>query len=420
MRPSREKWGYHFPVALLMAACAAPDAPDTDWTVQEDVLASGAAHVINTPPSAGIRATWEAREEIRIGSAHILGPDAFGLVRAIAPLDDGGVAVLDGMAEEIRIFDRSGTHRQTFGGQGAGPGELRASQGLLLDHQGFLRVPERGNARMSVFHPDSGFVRSYRLRVYTTRARGPWDAAMDDSGRTVVWSSGPYRGSSWIMLRVYDPEMNQIDSIPYLDTADRPVDTSGTWRFDTPRGPGHVPVPFHPGSYQVVDPTGELWSSVEGNATLKVPRWRPAGDTALVMESLRPPVEVTQADRDSAMAVVRHQLRSLPSMPRLDPGRVPATRPPLYGLSLDDRGRLWVRITPPEEGTSLYDVFDRRGRYTKTVAVPARVDRWIPPVVHGDVLWAVVTDDRDVQHVMRARLEPTDAREGGADGPRDA
>jgi hypothetical protein len=120
------------------------------------------------------------------------------------------------------------------------------------------------------------------------------------------------------------------------------------------------------------------------------------------------------------MAVVRHQLRSLPSMPRLDPGRIPATRPPLHGLSLDDRGRLWVRITPPEEGTSLYDVFDRRGRYTKTVAVPARVDRWIPPVVHGDVLWAVVTDDRDVQHVMRARLEPTDAREGGADGPRDA
>jgi hypothetical protein len=54
------------------------------------------------------------------------------------------------------------------------------------------------------------------------------------------------------------------------------------------------------------------------------------------------------------------------------------------------------------------------------VVVPARVDRWIPPVVHGDVLWAVVTDDLDVQHVMRARLEPTDAREGGADGPRDA
>ena len=50
--------------------------------------------------------------------------------------------------------------------------------------------------------------------------------------------------------------------------------------------------------------------------------------------------------------------------------------------------------------------FDRDGRHAETVALPFRVDAWIPLVVHGDAVWAVVTDESDVQYVVRARLRP--------------
>lgn len=58
-------------------------------------------------------------------------------------LPDGRFAVADAQAEEVRIFDPDGRHLRTFGGKGAGPGELQGMQGVHLDHEGMLRVAER-------------------------------------------------------------------------------------------------------------------------------------------------------------------------------------------------------------------------------------------------------------------------------------
>ena len=72
-----------------------------------------------------------------------------------------------------------------------------------------------------------------------------------------------------------------------------------------------------------------------------------------------------------------------------------------------------VRVTPPGADTTVYDIFDGEGRHDDTAALPFRVDRWVPPVVRGDTLWAVVTDEVDVQYAVRARLRPA----GGAGTP---
>ena len=97
--------------------------------------------------------------------------------------------------------------------------------------------------------------------------------------------------------------------------------------------------------------------------------------------------------------------RTTASLPHLDPSRVPATKPTVYGLSLDDRGRLWVRISPPTVDPTDYDVFDRDGRHAETVRMPFSVDGWVPPVLRGDTVWAVVTDEMEVQYVVRARMQ---------------
>lgn len=399
--------------ALFVAACGAGGAAaESAWHVAADTV-DGVLRVVNTPPASGPLPTLVAEEELRVGTVEGRGPASFGLIRAVAVLPDGRFAVADGQAQEVRLFGPDGRHLRTFGGEGAGPGELRGMQGVHVDREGMLRVAEQGNARLSVFDPDTGFVTSYPLRLYRFAFRGSWDAVVDSTGRTFVNSSGRYGEGRYDMLRVYDPQMNQLDSIPYHDsTGELERDLPGAWRVSL-GGTAWTwaPIPFYALAHDVLAPTGEFWSSTEGAARLEVARWTPPGDTSLVLTSERQPDPVSRAERDSAMAEVREDLAErVSSPPSLDASRVPATKPPLYGLSLDDRGRLWVRITEPTADSTVYDVFRRDGSYAETVRLPFRVDRYVPPVVRGDALWAVVTDEMDVQYVVRARLHPSTDR----------
>lgn len=391
---------------LLIAACGG-DGGDSDWSVST-VTAEGVVKVVNTPPEAAPLPTLTAAEEWRVGTVDGGGATSFGMIRSVAVLTDGRFAVADGQAEEVRLFDREGQHLRTFGGRGAGPGELQGMQGVHVDHEGMLRVAEQANARLSVFHPDTGYVTSYPLRLFSYGFRGPWRAAVDSAGRTLVLSSGQYgEGRSWSMVRVYDPAMNQLDSIPYYDyTDDDERDPPGAWLINLGNSARTwVSVPFYSASHEVLTSTGEFWSSTEGQPQLEVARWTPPGDTSLVLTSRRQPDPVTPAERDSAMSEIRDRLaRRVPGPPSLDASRVPVTRPPLHGLSLDDRGRLWVRVTEPSADSTVYDVFDRDGSIAETARLPFRVDRHVPPVVRGDTVWAVVTDEMDVQYVVRARL----------------
>lgn len=403
-------------VMVMVLVCTAPasacagEGGGVGWTVSVDT-ADGTVRVVNTPPEAGARPTVVGDENLRIWAAEQGHAASFGMIRNIAVLQDGRIAVADGQTEEVRLFDPEGTHLRTFGGEGAGPGELRGIQGVHVDHEGLLRVAEQENGRLSVFHPDTGFVRSFPLRVYTYGARGPWRAAIDSAGRTLVASAGQFgEGRYWNILRIYDATMTQVDSVPYYDYTDdiRQDDRPGSWAIPVGRGTLWVRVPFYAYPQETLSPEGEFWTSAQGEQELEVARWTPPGDTTLILVSRRPPVPVTAAERDSAMAEVSSRLEGrIPHVPNLDASKIPDFKPPVAGLSLDDRGRLWVRLTGEADPT-LYDIFDRDGTHAETVSLPFQVDVWIPPVTRGDTVWAVATDDLDVQYVVRVRLRPLD------------
>src|SRR5687767_1702897 len=110
-------------LTLLIAVCAC-DAGANGWTVVEQKTGSGVPHIVNQPPPAGIEPTWTIEPELRIGALEGDGPDNFGSIKGIAVDDQDRIAVLDAQAQEIRIFGADGKHLRTFGGKGAGPGEL--------------------------------------------------------------------------------------------------------------------------------------------------------------------------------------------------------------------------------------------------------------------------------------------------------
>lgn len=60
-------------------------------------------------------------EELRIGVAEGSGPESFGRIAGLETDPEGRIYVADGLAYEIRVFDRTGRHLLSFGGKGRGP-----------------------------------------------------------------------------------------------------------------------------------------------------------------------------------------------------------------------------------------------------------------------------------------------------------
>ncbi|MFV1988005.1 MAG: hypothetical protein ACC682_12050 [Gemmatimonadota bacterium] len=393
-------------LAIGAVGCEPTSSP-AEWSVSSEVLANGASRVVNTPPAGDEEPTWWIEQDLRVGSIDDPGPTSFGEVLGIAVLEDGRFAVLETQSQELRIFDRDGSHLATYGGKGEGPGELAGAFGLMRAPDGNLWVPDHRNARMSVFHPSEGFVRTLPLRLL--RRGYVWSGVMGAEGRVLKRSILMDEARSPV-LRVYDSEMTLLDSLPLprepeIDQEDPP--TSFVWK--TSGGFGYRRVPFFANMVVALDPAGAIWSTAFADPSYRIYRWTPGGDTTMVIETPRSPVSVTAAERDSIIEVVSAELRGRGGSVQQDWSKIPEVKPSVMAMFLSEEGQLWVR-RPSTDGLIHYDVYDRDGRRAGGAATDLPLWPYLAPVVRGDEFWAVVTDEFEVPYVVRSRLIPFECR----------
>jgi hypothetical protein len=99
-------------------------------SAQVDTLPSGIVRVTNSGDPAWTDDNgWTLVEDLRLGSLDGTGPTLFAQIAAILPDDAGNIYILDYPTQEIRVFNASGDHLRTIGGEGQGPGELRGARG---------------------------------------------------------------------------------------------------------------------------------------------------------------------------------------------------------------------------------------------------------------------------------------------------
>ncbi len=396
-------------LAVAVAACGNTGV-EREWTVQVDTLPNGAVRVVNVPPTVPTL-TWTIEEELRIGTIDEPGPASFGQLKGMAVTADGRIAVLDVLAKELRVFGPDGVHLATYGRKGSGPGEFEEPYGLMMGPDGRLYVPDHRNARLSVFDVDAGFVESHAYRVFSWGF--VWDGAMGADGR-IFESSITYDEARRPVVRVYDTTMTQIDSLPLPEPPGPvPADPPGVFRWEAPggRARGFIQVPYYPTGSRVIDPAGAFWSTEPGNAVYRIKRWVPGGDTTMVIETRRPPVPVTGAERDSVIEGIRKTLRQW-GVGDQDWSKIPSVKPAVTWMFLAEDGRLWVETPSRNAGVRTFDVYGADGRYAGTAAASLAFHPFISPVVRGDQLWAVVTDELGVAYVVRAWIRPVDAAEG--------
>src|SRR5687767_9138691 len=126
---------------LLLSSCGESSRPSVGWNGTIDTLANGVIQVRN--PEAGVWGTdegWRLVEELRIGSISGDGPDGFSEVTAVGVSPGGLIHVIDGQAQEVRVFAPGGTHVRTFGRRGGGPGEFQNAYSLNWDKLGRLWI----------------------------------------------------------------------------------------------------------------------------------------------------------------------------------------------------------------------------------------------------------------------------------------
>jgi len=388
-----------------LTGCSGGDA-STGWEVSVDSSA-GYPVVVNTPPGDVIAPTWELVEEVRIGAVEGTGPEVFGEIRGLAVLDDGRVAVLDYQAQAVRLFAPDGTWMRTFGGRGAGPGELADANGLIATADGHLLVHDPGNDRRTLFHPDSGLVATLPVDI---RSYGYTWASVEDE-RGVVWDTNvillPDGGGRIDILQGMNRQGVLSDTVelgrrPPISLQD---EAPGAYRWSRPDGMGGgvMSVPFWPRGFRKLDGSGHFWQKAADVNDYRIARTTWAGDTTLVFESRRPTRPVEGAARDSAIEAIRERVQQ-----ELDWSRIPAERPVVEGLHVATDGRLWVHVGAPGQALH-FDVFGPDGVYQGTATTEMRLRPYMPPVIRGDTVWAMVTDELDVPYVVRAVLREAEA-----------
>ncbi|HEX7091302.1 MAG TPA: 6-bladed beta-propeller [Longimicrobiales bacterium] len=387
--------GAPFVLALvaLTAACGASDGGRTDrWTGTVDTLPSGHIVVSNTDdPLWRPGEEWQVVEELRIGRADGDGPDLFGRINSLAVDPGGRIWVLEGHAQELRVFGPDGQYIRTVGRKGGGPGEFAQAVKVELGPDGNLWVMDPQNNRHSVFdtagtylegeHAPGGFVIL------------PWPGGFDRQGR--YYSPVPKVGAEGFSLAlvVHDAAYQP------MDTLEQPRDPVKRERFTSGDGRLIASVPFSGSLLWRLSPEGTIWALVTD--AYRLFELTPDGDTLRTITRRFTPLPVTAADRED----IDERLKWFTDQGgRIDPSKIPDTKPPVGRFFIDDADHIWVEVTMPDEQDTgrVFDIFDPDGRYLGAVRLPFTL--WSVPIFRNGALYAVTTDELEVPYVVRASI----------------
>lgn len=391
-------------IPILAAVAACGDAGSRGWAGTVDTLATGQVVVRN--PATGLwpeGTGWRLAEELRIGTVDGDGPELFGRVTSLAVDGAGRVYVLEGQAQEIRVFDREGVHVRTIGREGGGPGELARGLRIELGPDRNLWVADPQNNRASVFDTAGRYLRGHSMAGGFTLL--PWPGRFDREGH-YYWPV-PLRSQTEFRMGLVRYDSTLTPPLTPLDTLAVPQDPTDREYFELRQGEdrfARVGVPYTGAFRWTLSPAGTFWGFLTG--PYRMFELAPSGDTLRTITRDHTPLPVTDAD----LAEAREELEwFVQEGGQVDWSRIPSHKPAIEYAFLDDRGYLWVWPVMPSgrEGLAL-DVFDPTGRYLGRVESPVPIATRPVPVVRDSMLYAVTRSELDVPFVVRLRIDRPD------------
>lgn len=370
-----------------------------------------------------------ATEERRIGSVD--DPETgFSRLYRIDIDRDGNVYALEGLDNEIRVYDDAGRVIRRIGGRGAGPAEFENAPafGVVGDT---LWAYDNDNGRITLFDLAGTVIGSGRTTGLGVPLHNGYGYVLPErmraDGRFIGW---PMRISYSRDTTTSVAENDHVTMPRVLfDVTGAIVDTLSNmsappWMVPPPGYDREMGWVSHGGRrHAVPSPPPELpeWlPGEEGHFVVDVPYIRSpgsftvthfdlAGDTVWHRALTYTPEPYTDEDLD---AVARLKTVWMPGESREQTDETlvnvvraeldfPAFRKPIDDTWVANDGAVWL-ARPPSDSSRTWVVLDRDGAVRGAVQLPARAR---PLWSRGAIMWASVPDEMDVPWLVSYRVE---------------
>lgn len=331
----------------------------------------------------------------------------FGMVPGLDVDADGRVYVLDMQTSLVTAFDAEGTWLRTFGGSGAGPGELsRQAMGVFVVGTE-LWVADLGNQRVTRWGLDGAELPAIPLDL-TQGIPLRWDRLGDDRVVTQLRSmqgvgmQGDTTGDAIVTVGTAEPSTVAV----------LPQGASFSVEGGAPR-------------FRFLD-REPLWDAADDGRLISAANDRfrievrdQAGTLLRVVRKSFEPRPVTENDASRMLRAIRDMMADQGLPPAavdqmLQDASFAENYPVLAQVLGGPNGTLLVQhvqsvdqLVQSEEvnlqdlGDDSWDVFDDQGRYLGTLELP---EKFTPMRIVGDAFWGVQRDELDVPSVVRYRL----------------
>lgn len=396
--------------ALLFTACGSGSTPDAGPEVVRSEV--GDTTVVRTEAGSVWGDTARFEPLLTIGELEGAPEYTFGRLVSIAVGPDDRIYAFDRQAAAVRVYDASGTHLESWGRSGQGPGELQSPDaGLAVLPDGRIVVRDRGNARLQLYSPSGDAAGSWPVitgQYINRRAFGTVGDTLVNPD--VVNPADPLPEWRLGLVRI-GPDGTVLDTLAI------PVEGPTVPQLVARNGGNmsEAEVPFAPGPHWAWHPDGYV---VHGNGdAYRIHLDRPGGP--LRIERNVEALPVSREERAQEELRVTNGMRWLdPTWRWTSPG-IPDRKPFFRGLEVGLDGRLWVlrhgptyEMDDPDYDADdpfdteirlhqevVADAFDGSGVFLGPAVLPRGIDARVPPVFRGDRMWAVIRDDLGVQRI---------------------
>jgi hypothetical protein len=334
-------------------------------------------------------------------------------------VDPGGrFWVFDWPSKSVFLFGADGKVIQRLGRDGAGPGEYRQDNGMVVRPGGGIALWDSQNSRISFLDSTGAFTTSWPTPSGFSTSNG---LITDRSGalflKRPVTPPRPGEILGRMGLVRLKPGGTLGDSLvpPDLDVS-REVyvahQKGGTSSTGSQFAPGYD-WGWHPDGYFVVSHGGKY----------EITLARTAGKPVVIRRQAEP-VPIAPEERDEEHARILYQMRQTDPAWSWSGPPIPDRKAPLSGIAIARDGRLWARVpaaseripdaemTPSRDPKApvyhfrtplVYEVFSAEGKFLGRVEFPGRT-RFIQ--ADGNLVWAIVRDENDLPALARFRITP--------------
>jgi hypothetical protein len=369
----RRRTGFLFPVAVVViAGCG--ESPASGVMVRD----SAGIEIIENDVDTTRLAEWRLAEEPSVSIGDATGPADQQLFRVnyARSFPDGRIVVTVG-GTEARIYDASGHHLMTIGGEGEGPGEFRFLWDAHPLDDDRVRALGIRNRRVAFFDAVTGELLAER----------PLVTLWENPDGVEVLEDGRFAG----LLRDYsgDPSPPDVYVVVHESDGER-SDTVGSFSIPDVTGPGERT--YRVFRAPISSGAGGDWVWAGWGGRYEILGHHVGQGLARIVRSELPPQRVNEAMK----AVARETAPAPPSAELVFPSHLPFWNKVLVSPS----NWLWVRryASPLEEETRRWDVYDPDGRQVARIEVPgnARLTE-----VGEDYVLGIFPDELDVERVQR-------------------